>query len=70
MLECKNCKKCFDYKSDYIKHMSMRGYCGTWKFERRFVCDLCDKPFVNKSSLTRHNKNIHNFKKNENKINV
>jgi hypothetical protein len=62
MFECRKCGKCFEYESDYTKHLAMSTDCSqnlSMDISNN-QCHLCHKVFVSKSSLTRHIKNVGN----------
>lgn len=62
MFECKKCGKCFEYDSDYTKHLTISTNCNLYLSidSSNNECHLCHKIFVNKSSLTRHLKTVGN----------
>ena len=62
MFECQKCQKCFDFRSEYERHISTRGYCEIFNkvtIESSHECKLCKKPYASQASLIRHVKTIH-----------
>jgi len=63
--KCEKCKKIFNHKHNYIRHLNKKNVCTNFN---NCVCAKCGKVYKHSSSLVRHKKNCKGKKKKCNNV--